>query len=88
MVEYKELLNSLVDKNIIVYETCMVNSSLGSAIVLHYAKHHLHVNISLMGIEDHYVTHGDVESLLKQEKLSMDDVELRIQELNDEKRKS
>jgi len=66
----------------------MVNSSLGSAIVLHYAKHHLNVNISLMGIGEHYVTHGDIENLLKQEKLSMDDVELRIQELNNEKRES
>lgn len=84
----EEMLNSIVDKNIIVYETCMVNSSLGSAIVLHYAKHHLNVNISLMGIGEHYVTHGDIENLLKQEKLSMDDVELRIQELNNEKRES
>jgi 1-deoxy-D-xylulose-5-phosphate synthase len=41
-----------------------------------------------MGIGEHYVTHGDIENLLKQEKLSMDDVELRIQELNNEKRES
>ena len=41
-----------------------------------------------IGIEDHYVTFGDNESLYKQEHISLNDLKNKIEEIKHEKRKN
>lgn len=73
---------------IIVYETDLINGSLGNSMSLFYERNHINVEMYFIGIEDHYVTFGDNESLYKQEHITIDDLKLKIEELENEKRKN
>lgn len=83
-----EMLERISDKPIIVYETDLINGSLGSIMSLYYEKNHIDVDMSFIGIEDHYVTFGDNESLYKQEHISLNDLKNKIEEIKHEKRKN
>ncbi len=83
----KEMLKKC-DKPIIVYETDLINGSLGSIMSLYYEKNHIDVDMHFIGIEDHYVTFGDNESLYKQEHISLNDLKNKIEEIKHEKRKN
>ena len=54
---------------------------------LYYEKNHIDVDMSFIGIEDHYVTFGDNESLYKQEHISLNDLKNKIEEIKHEKKK-
>lgn len=84
----KDMLERMSDKPIIVYETDLMNGSLGSIISLYYEKNHINVDMSFIGIDDHYVTFGDNESLYKQEHISLNDLKNKIEEIEHEKRKN
>ena len=84
----KDMLERMSDKPIIVYETDLINGSLGSIMSLYYEKNHIDVDMSFIGIEDHYVTFGDNESLYKQEHISLNDLKNKIEEIEHEKRKN
>ena len=84
----KDMLERMSDKPIIVYETDLMNGSLGSIMSLYYEKNHINVDMSFIGIDDHYVTFGDNESLYKQEHISLNDLKNKIEELEHEKRKN
>ena len=84
----KDMLERMSDKPIIVYETDLINGSLGSIMSLYYEKNHINVDMSFIGIEDHYVTFGDNESLYKQEHISLNDLKNKIEEIEHEKRKN
>lgn len=84
----KDMLERISDKPIIVYETDLINGSLGSIMSLYYEKNHIHVDMSFIGIDDHYVTFGDNESLYKQEHISLNDLKNKIEEIEHEKRKN
>lgn len=83
-----KMLDRIVDKPIIVYETDLMNGSLGSIMSLYYEKNHMNVDMSFIGIDDHYVTFGDNESLYKQEHISLNDLKNKIEEIEHEKRKN
>ena len=82
------MLERMSDKPIIVYETDLMNGSLGSIMSLYYEKNHVNVDMSFIGIDDHYVTFGDNESLYKQEHISLNDLKNKIEEIEHEKRKN
>lgn len=84
----KDMLERMSDKPIIVYETDLMNGSLGSIMSLYYEKNHINVDMSFIGIDDHYVTFGDNESLYKQEHISLNDLKNKIEEIKHEKRKN
>lgn len=84
----KDMLERMSDKPIIVYETDLMNGSLGSIMSLYYEKNHINVNMSFIGIDDHYVTFGDNESLYKKEHISLNDLKNKIEEIEHEKRKN
>ena len=84
----KDMLERMSDKPIIVYETDLMNGSLGSIMSLYYEKNHINVDMSFIGIDDHYVTFGDNESLYKQEHISLNDLKNKIEEIDNEKRKN
>ena len=84
----KDMLERMSDKPIIVYETDLMNGSLGSIMSLYYEKSHINVDMSFIGIDDHYVTFGDNESLYKQEHISLNDLKNKIEEIEHEKRKN
>lgn len=84
----KDMLERMSDKPIIVYETDLMNGSLGSIMSLYYEKNHINVDMSFIGIDDHYVTFGDNESLYKQEHISLNDLKNKIEEIEHEKRKN
>ncbi|WP_288686691.1 1-deoxy-D-xylulose-5-phosphate synthase [uncultured Catenibacterium sp.] len=84
----KDMLKRMSDKPIIVYETDLMNGSLGSIMSLYYEKNHINVDMSFIGIDDHYVTFGDNESLYKQEHISLNDLKNKIEEIEHEKRKN
>ena len=82
------MLNKMSDKPIIVYETDLMSGSLGSIMSLYYEKNHINVDMSFIGIDDHYVTFGDNESLYKQEHISLNDLKNIIEEIEHEERKN
>ena len=82
------MLNKMSDKPIIVYETDLMSGSLGSIMSLYYEKNHINVDMSFIGIDDHYVTFGDNESLYKQEHISLYDLKNIIEEIEHEERKN
>lgn len=84
----KDMLERISDKPIIVYETDLMNGSLGSIMSLYYEKNHINADMSFIGIDDHYVTFGDNESLYKQEHISLNDLKNKIEEIEHEKRKN
>ena len=84
----KDMLERMSDKPIIVYETDLMNGSLGSIMSLYYEKNHINVDMSFIGIDDHYVTVGDNESLYKKEHISLNDLKNKIEEIEHEKRKN
>ena len=84
----KDMLERMSDKPIIVYETDLMNGSLGSIMSLYYEKNHINVDMSFIGIDDHYVTFGDNEALYKQEHISLNDLKNKIEEIEHEKRKN
>lgn len=84
----KDMLERMSDKPIIVYETDLMNGSLGSIMSLYYEKNHINVDMLFIGIDDHYVTFGDNESLYKQEHISLNDLKNKIEEIEHEKRKN
>lgn len=84
----KDMLERMSDKPIIVYETDLMNGSLGGIMSLYYEKNHINVDMSFIGIDDHYVTFGDNESLYKQEHISLNDLKNKIEEIEHEKRKN
>ena len=84
----EDMLNKMSDKPIIVYETDLMSGSLGSIMSLYYEKNHINVDMSFIGIDDHYVTFGDNESLYKQEHISLNDLKNKIEEIEREKRKN
>ena len=84
----KDMLERMSDKPIIVYETDLMNGSLGSIMSLYYEKNHINVDMSFIGIDDHYVTFGDNESLYKQEHISLNDLKNKVEEIEHEKRKN
>lgn len=84
----EDMLNKISDKPIIVYETDLMSGSLGSIMSLYYEKNHINVDMSFIGIDDHYVTFGDNESLYKQEHISLNDLKNKIEDIEHEKRKN
>ncbi|MEG0275495.1 MAG: 1-deoxy-D-xylulose-5-phosphate synthase [Coprobacillus sp.] len=85
-----EMLDEIYNKNqqIIVYETDMKVGSLGSLIAHYYSINHMDMDITYLGIEDHYTPQGDVETLLKHENISLDDLLKVIKEKINEEGKS
>lgn len=83
-----DLLDEIADTKIIVYEHVMLIGGLGSQIALYYEMKHLNADLRLMAIDDHYVTFGNIPTLLEHEGLSPDDLYKKIKEALDEEGKS
>ena len=77
----EEMLLSLTDLPIIVYERSVVDGSLGTYINDFYIKHQQHVNIKNIAIRNHYVPQGTVAQQIDYEHISMDDLIDVIKEL-------
>lgn len=86
----EDILNQLYDdqQSLIVYETDMKTGSLGSQIAHYYSSCHKNMMIEYMAIGDHYVPQGSIQELLNREHLSINDLEIKIKEMQNEKRKS
>lgn len=86
----QNMLNLLYDykQRLIIYETDLMIGSLGEMIAHYYSKKHMNMKIDYIGIDDHYTPQGDIETLLKYEKISLDDLLKLIEEINCEERKS
>lgn len=75
-------------QSLIIYETDMKIGSLGSQIAHYYSSCHKDMRIEYMAIGDHYVPQGSIQELLEREHLSINDLELKIKEMQNEERKS
>lgn len=75
-------------QNLVIYETDLMVGSLGSMIAHYYSRHHMNMNIDYIGIDDHYTPQGDIQSLLKHEKISINDLLALIKEKLNEERES
>lgn len=86
----ENILNELYEdkQSLIIYETDMKTGSLGSQIAHYYSSCHRDMTIEYMAINDHYVPQGSIQELLNREHLSINDLEIKIKEIQNEKRKS
>lgn len=86
----KQILYKLSDdkQDLLIYETDLKIGSLGQMIAQFYSENHLDMTIDYLGIDDHYTPQGNVETLLKYEKISIDDLFILLKEKCSEERKS
>lgn len=86
----EHMLNELSQdkQKLIIYETDMLTGSLGQLISLYYSQKHMNMDIEYMGIGDHYVSQGDIDTLLAHEKINIDDLLEKIEVENGKERKS
>lgn len=84
------MLNEFYDnhQDLIIYETDLMIGSLGSMIAKYYSQNHMNISIDYLGIDDRYTPQGDVETLLKYENMSLDDLFNVIKEKCHEEGKS
>ena len=66
---------------ILVYEEASLAAGLGSAVLEYYSTTDESVNLTLMGVPDRPVAHGDVASVLEELALSVDDIKIKITRL-------
>ncbi len=72
-----EILKYVSDKNvpIIIYEESSILGGFGSSVLEHYVTNKLSIsNITLMGIEDHFIDQGTKEEILKELNLDIDSI--------------
>ena len=72
-----EILKYVSDKNvpIIIYEESSILGGFGSSVLEHYVTNKLSIsNITLMGIEDHFIDQGTKEEILKELNLDLDSI--------------
>ena len=83
-----DLLNELQSKNhqLVIYETDIMNGSLGSMIAHYYSRQHKNMSIDYIGIDDKYTPQGRIDQLLEHEKMSINDLKALIEEKLNEKR--
>lgn len=81
-----QMLNELYNfhHKLVIYETDMMIGSLGSMISHYYSINDMNMDITYLGINDHYTPQGDVDILLKHEHISIDDLLMVIKEKLDE----
>lgn len=86
----EQMLDELAKQNqkLIIYETDLLIGSLGSMIAQYYSQNHVYMDIDYLGIDDHYTPQGDIESLLRHEGISMDDLLRLVKEKCSEEGKS
>lgn len=84
----EEMLKEISQLPIIIYETDLINGSLGNSMSLFYERNHIKADMNFIGIEDHYVTFGDNGSLYRQEHIALEDLKYKIEELENEERKN
>ncbi len=86
----EQMLDDLYQKKqkLIIYETDLKIGSLGQMIAQYYSSKHMNMDIDYIGIDDCYTPQGDIETLLKYEKVSLDDLLNLLKEKNCEERKS
>ena len=86
----EKMLNEFYDnhQDLIIYETDLMIGSLGSMIAKYYSQNHMNISIDYLGIDDRYTPQGDVETLLKYENMSLDDLFNVIKEKCHEEGKS
>lgn len=78
----EELLRKLsIINKWIVYEEDQKIGGLSSAIAEFVLDNKLNVSLERIGIEDHYVTHGNVDILKEKENISLNTLKSRIEEL-------
>ncbi len=84
------MLNLLAKDNqhLLIYETDMLNGGLGSLISQYYHQQQFDIKLSFMGIDDHYVPQGSIDQLLDYEKLSIEYLYQKIEEILNEERKN
>ncbi|MEE0831499.1 MAG: 1-deoxy-D-xylulose-5-phosphate synthase [Longicatena sp.] len=88
----EKLLHYLIQQKqpIIVYENDILIGGLSSAILEYINDHQYHVDITRIGIEDHFVTHGNINKLKEVEQIDlntlMQTIEQKYQEDNYETR--
>ena len=83
----KRVLNEIaaMDIPVLVYEEASQICGLGSAVLEYYSESQQNVAVSLMGIPDVTVPHGDVPSILAELELSMADVKTKLIDLTNQK---
>ena len=74
----EEVLNAISEKPIIVYTKDMETGGLGSLIAQYYIDKGIKANIEIIGIKDHYVTHGDLKNLFALERIDLDSLDLIV----------
>lgn len=84
----EKMLDLIRNTHIITYEHVMLAGSLASEMALYYERKEMNTKMTMMAIGDHYVTHGDVPTLLKVEGLAPEDLLETIKEVLNEERKS
>ena len=69
----EDLLHQIMQQNqpIIIYEHDILIGGLSSAILEFMNQYHYHNDVTRIGIEDHFVTHGSIAQLKKQEKIDI-----------------
>lgn len=66
---------------IFTYEEVVIDGSLTSKMLLFYAKNNISVNLQMMTLEDSYIKHGDIPSILKYLKMDDDSIIERIRSI-------
>lgn len=82
----EEMLHQIMKLNhsIIIYENDILIGGLSSAILEFMNDHSYHNKVIRLGIEDHFVTHGSIAQLKKVEKIDLNTLFQKIDQINQE----
>jgi len=75
------MLKEMAGTRIIVYEEIMRSSSLGEAMLGFYNDKHIDADVTRMTLGDHYITHGNVATLLDHENMGPNGLSRMIEEI-------
>ncbi len=68
-------------KPVVIYETDMKAGGLSSAILEYANDHHVHPTITRLGIDDHFVCHGNTQVLRQQESIDLDQCFIQLKKV-------
>ncbi len=77
----EEVLKQISHLPIIVVEESARIGGFGSFVLNYYNINNIDVNLHSIAIDDHFVEHGDIPSLKKQEKIDLDSIKSKVEEI-------
>ncbi|HHX79186.1 MAG TPA: 1-deoxy-D-xylulose-5-phosphate synthase, partial [Acholeplasmataceae bacterium] len=68
-----ELLKNMKNSKLIVYENNLIHGGLGSSLLIANSKLNLNIDVKIIGIDDQYVEHGNIQTIKDKIGLNIED---------------